>query len=490
MKKLKPFKPPYSRTRTSGGYSSTQCRIQHNNPGTSDGDTTWGTGAVKGWMKVMTDVVTPDYTALRKKLLWINNPVSVNQLYVSEHFGTHITNSVPWTSGGVTGPTVLTLTGDAMSLCIEPLVRSDADRDSLFEVAYPDVVSTTFARNKATVDCLNRIAPPSAQSLVSIAELHKSIEMIAGRARKIADVIQAVKRGDVRKLKHLLGEPPKRYAKYPKTVVLWDDHLDTVHINKSGKTRRKWMHTPLNKTRLDRLSEASKLWLEFRYGWSPLVHDIVDEMKAFDAVMRRKDHLETSGSPITTDGRAVFKAKALEKLSGTVSSNITANPALGEASRGRQTYRRDIEQKVECHAYAHYCHSVSGFLSRFNDFGAFDVPRAIWELCPWSFVIDWFIPIGDWLGALTPKVGVEILASGVVVHDLKSVTRTVTGWIPGSTGAGSWPSSYVTIGTSDSASRIRWSRTPGLPLPSHPIAEVNLNLKRLVDAAALLKRMR
>lgn len=387
----------------------------------------------------------------------------------------------------MTGPTVSTLTGDAIGLCIGPLVRPAVNIEADFDASYPDVVSVALARQKAIVDCLNRIAPPSSQSLVTLAEFPKSVQLIAERARKLAAFIDAVKRRDVAKLKQLAGVPSPKYAKYPKTIVLWDEHQGTSTPNrKSGKTPRKWSHTPLTPRNLDRMSEQAQLWLEYRYGWSPLVNDIVDQMKACDAVMRRKDRLLATGAPMTADGRAVFKAKAKSKISGTVSSNLS-RASLG---RGTMAYRRDVQHNVECHAYAHYCHSVSGFLSRFNDFGAFAVPRAIWELCPWSFVIDWFIPIGDWLGALEPKVGVDILASGVVVHDVKVVTRVLTGWTPAASGPGAWPNSPVTLGSSDTASRTRWTRLPGLPLPVYPMAEVKLNLKRLVDAAALLKRLR
>lgn len=493
MKKTQSYRPPYSRTRASGGYTTTSCRFQHNNPGQyPDGDATWGTNGVKGWYKRTTDVVTPGYSALRKKLQWINNPLNIYLLNKPDADMVCVTSSSPWADGytpPVTAPTVLTFTGDAMGLLLGPLVSANAvTRETDFESGNPDVVNVNYARQKAIITCLNRIAPPTSQSLVSLAELPKTVELIAGRARKIADIVVAVMRKDVRKLKQLCGEPPKRYEKYPKAVVLWDNHLGAPIVNKSGKTRRKWAHTPLNKAKLDRLSESAKLWLEYRYGWSPLVYDLVDQMKAFDAATRRQGKVEASNSPMTADGRAVFKAKALEKLSGTLSSNFTTSVLGG--GRGTQAWRRDITQKVEVHAYAHYCHSVSGFSSKLNDFGAFDVPRAIWELCPWSFIVDWFIPIGDWLGAITPKVGVEILASGVVVHDVKSVTRVVTGWTPAATGPGTWPSTYLPIGSSDTAERTLLNRAVGLALPSHPIVEVKLNLKRLVDAVSLFKRLR
>jgi hypothetical protein len=44
----------------------------------------------------------------------------------------------------------------------------------------------------------------------------------------------------------------------------------------------------------------------------------------------------------------------------------------------------------------------------------------VWELIPYSFVVDWMIPVGDWLSSLDALVGVEDLR---VVRGYK-ITRT------------------------------------------------------------------
>lgn len=45
-----------------------------------------------------------------------------------------------------------------------------------------------------------------------------------------------------------------------------------------------------------------------------------------------------------------------------------------------------------------------------------DVPAAIWELTPWSFFIDYFTNLGDFIGAVSPKVGVRYLAAWETVR--------------------------------------------------------------------------
>jgi hypothetical protein len=42
-----------------------------------------------------------------------------------------------------------------------------------------------------------------------------------------------------------------------------------------------------------------------------------------------------------------------------------------------------------------------------------DVPRTLWELTPYSFVVDWFVNVGDWLQAVTPVPGITVKGNWV-----------------------------------------------------------------------------
>lgn len=52
-----------------------------------------------------------------------------------------------------------------------------------------------------------------------------------------------------------------------------------------------------------------------------------------------------------------------------------------------------------------------------------DLPDAAWELTPWSFVVDWFINVGDYIRAITPKPEVRILSACTSVSLDCTVTR-------------------------------------------------------------------
>jgi len=44
---------------------------------------------------------------------------------------------------------------------------------------------------------------------------------------------------------------------------------------------------------------------------------------------------------------------------------------------------------------------------RLDEFGLLDPAQIAWEVTPWSFVVDWLIPVGDWIESLTQTVGLS-----------------------------------------------------------------------------------
>lgn len=474
---------PFSRTRQSGGLTPLQMdyTLTSNGPPTVNSGGTLLTGGYAGTWKIMHDVVTPGWNpGARKKLGWVNNPASLSHLVTTPCYSSTVSSNTP--NNGY----VLTRGwhGDALGYVIGPLIAGPA-WENLNRDVYPDIASLDFARNKALIECRSRIAPPSSQSLVTAMELPKTVDLILSTAKKLVEARRRAVRLDVPGLRKMFGEPPKRYPKYPEKTVLWDDHSGTVLMRRKGSGDRptyKFMRVPLTANRLSKMDEATRLWLEYRYGWAPLVYDLVDQLKAFHAEARR---IEKSSSGGTGD-YAVYKAFGSGKHSATATYPHTRSSFGG----GSYTWNLDVKHDCEVRAYAYYRVMATGLISRLNDFGAFDVPRAIWELVPFSFVVDWFVPIGDWLASLTPKFGVEILVSGYREHDRKEVIRTLTGYTPDGAGPGQWPSSPVGIGSSDGATNTQWNRHPHLPFPTFPTIEVKLGLKRLADAAALFMRMR
>jgi len=88
------------------------------------------------------------------------------------------------------------------------------------------------------------------------------------------------------------------------------------------------------------------------------------------------------------------------------------------------------------------------------------IPITAWELIPFSFVVDWFVNFGDYIQALTPKLGIKGLSSWTTVIKETKVTRSVgeVQFLPG------WVVQRQPHGVTEIAFETR-IRVPGIPQP-------------------------
>lgn len=76
------------------------------------------------------------------------------------------------------------------------------------------------------------------------------------------------------------------------------------------------------------------------------------------------------------------------------------------------------------------------FVAHLANVGLSNPLEIVWELVPFSFVADWFLPIGDWFSSFDAALGYEFL-SGSYTHRLENRTSVAPhphppydGWIP------------------------------------------------------------
>lgn len=122
-------------------------------------------------------------------------------------------------------------------------------------------------------------------------------------------------------------------------------------------------------TRL-KTSDVSGRWLELQYGWLPLIGDSYEAAKAYEAI--------TSG-PRSQTYTCSIKRKYVKN-----GSQSPTNFSLLYDEENRKILRY---QAVET-------------LSAARQLGLYDPLSVAWELLPWSFVVDWFIPVGTYLDVL------------------------------------------------------------------------------------------
>lgn len=405
-----------------------------------------------GFLKEMNDIVTKGYRSALARGQRVNNPYDSVAITKRPWIGSTTRTFSQGSKAFDSGPLVTMVLGDLYSNYMSnPIDRTSLDR-------------------LATLKGWAAVEPAKSQSLVTVLEAHKSWETIAKRARQLANVVEACRRKDIRALKAML---PGTKRVHTTSAMVWDDDGKPI-LNKRGQpkmSRKAYFSSNDRKYR----DEASQLWLEYRYGWSPLVYDMIDSLKAVYAADLRKELLP----------RDVHKARGKAEATQVVSTPLSVSYG-GLAYTGN----RRCEFRYEVKTYIHYRWTApDGILRRLNDFGLFDVPKAVWEVCPFSFIADWFIPIGDWLGAITPKIGVEIIDVGFTTSNYFEGLQSVTGF-PSPTVGGITYSPVVPLGSSDTATRWERARYTHLGIPYFPPIDINLNVKRMADVAALFRRMR
>jgi hypothetical protein len=182
--------------------------------------------------------------------------------------------------------------------------------------------------------------------------------MIAKPMSTVLLAYRYARRGEWRKVRALLG-PPRRY---------WNGKL------------------------------IADRWLEYVYGWLPLMGDVYNSSQALSNIL---------GSEGNT-----LSAQSSESAKGTYEF---IDPS------GNFTGSYEMSYKVRCGLTA----TVSSeFLAGANALGVTN-PLAIgWDLIPFSFVVDWFVPVGNVLEACSAYLGLQP-ANGYKtgVMEIKKVSR-------------------------------------------------------------------
>lgn len=125
-------------------------------------------------------------------------------------------------------------------------------------------------------------------------------------------------------------------------------------------------------------------WLEYHFGWEPLIKDIGNSIDILQQPV--------PGGVVSVKGR---KIKIEERLFQTINSSF------------KEYQIRELKGHVRAKAGAEfYVKDSDAYLA--NRMGFVSPLGVVWELIPYSFVVDWFSTVGDFLNQWTDFVGLEI----------------------------------------------------------------------------------
>lgn len=268
--------------------------------------------------------------------------------------------------------------------------------------------SLTVAREK--------LASGQFQLGVTVGEAKHTADMLGGTAGQLFQGLLAAKRGNWREIPDILGLSRKKVL--------------------SGEF-------PANK------------WLEYQYGWKPLVSDSYSLYNKLRSVVEEPLFIYGNcWSPVEID---------LKYQSGkfTVRQRDKGGVRVKLCAKIQNSFARDM-----------------------NSWGLINPLSIAWELTPFSFMVDWGIPIGNVLNSLTATAGLDFVWG---FESTKSESSFSLTYEPSNTNQ--W--FYVTSNGDYRWKRAQFDRRPlrGFPLPQLYGEEMPFTTTRIANAIAIARQL-
>lgn len=189
---------------------------------------------------------------------------------------------------------------------------------------------------------------------IFFAEAGKTVNMVVARATHLAKLANYLRRGNL-----------PAFCKELRNVVAPSERRVKRYKYEYGRDPR---------------AAAGNAWLEYRYGWMPFVKDVQDAtntlMDVVDQPQRRKGTVRASQQfkSVTSNRELVFNDGQY-------------------ADAGQEIVERYASITAKC-SFVPNAQDLPG------RFGLLNPLEVAWELLPFSFVVDWFVPVGNYLSAL------------------------------------------------------------------------------------------
>ena len=212
----------------------------------------------------------------------------------------------------------------------------------------------------AVIRARNNVADRVASFGESLAELIKTLDGLKDLASQIDSFIAAALAKDYNKVADSLGIP-RKIRKHRRAVIRY------------------------NKLGVPTVSNAFLCW---NFGLSPIISDMVSLAIAMG-----------EGKPLRIVGKGQYKTRANQKHNVTISQTCTM-PYAGVPYT--VNFRR--MQKAGVRVRLDYEVSIER-LRDLTSFGLLDAPATLWALAPYSFLVDFVLPVSEVLRSLTATFG-------------------------------------------------------------------------------------
>lgn len=223
----------------------------------------------------------------------------------------------------------------------------------------------------AISNCYGRFreqAKSSVNLAVNIAERAQAVDMIAKRAAQALRLARAVRSLRLSEAAAAIGG----------TVVKRKDSRSSIRASIRHKDKDYEVRLKKN------LKSFGDNYLEFHFGWEPLVKDI-------------GEGIEILHEPVFKGLGRRIKARA------TVSGSEPSTPTMSDFSIKTTSYWPRVSVQMIGTVSVDDPNTL-----RLNQLGFINPAVVAWELVPFSFVVDWFSNVGQVLEAYTDFVGMSL----------------------------------------------------------------------------------
>lgn len=313
--------------------------------------------------------------------------------------------------------------------------RIQRSTDSAFYYAHTNAgPSIPGIQNAAISKLHSKVRGNEWNAPVFLAEAGKSAQMIYQRATDLTNLIRSLRRGDLSTFFALLrGE--------------------------TSRGHRRKLEKQYKNGRAEPSKAAANVWLETAYGWTPLMADVQN------AVALAMDLSESENNRLGRTKAGAFAGRTFVTTAGT-----TTWP------------QREYRKVVERYRYTWLWEPRSGFIPA--KFGILNPLTVAWELVPFSFVADWFLPIGNWIASM--DMGFRTTHRGGTLGYRKETDTTIVMYNGGQSSSvvsyeGLARSSHVEV------RRDRLTSTPQLSLED-VVLRYDLKTKQMFSAVSLLRQ--
>lgn len=219
--------------------------------------------------------------------------------------------------------------------------------DNRLESVYNRTVMASLQR-RGIVECKQKMLESKMDLAESLVDMDKTVMLIAERAMTVLLAWQHMRKGNHKKALEVLG------------------------ISKKSLNSK----------------SAAEAWLEVQYAWLPLLNDV------YSGVEVVKDLLGDPLAHHTYAKRRVKEPLWAPKLSPQNNEWTGVSQSATSLCEVETKFRFRVENSL---------------LAYITGFKLSNPLYVFWVAMPFTFVVDWFLPIGDWLDSLTATHGLQFV---------------------------------------------------------------------------------